>query len=34
LDAPSLYKKSLRLIEAIEMDEELILDYEAEETEN
>ena len=34
LDAPSLYKKSLRLIEAIEMDEELILDYESEESEN
>jgi len=31
LDAPGLYKKSLRLIEAIEMDEELILDYESEE---
>ena len=36
LDAPRLYKKSLRLIEAIEMDEELILDYDNddEETKN
>lgn len=34
LDAPSLYKKSLRLIEAIELEDELILDYEPDETEN
>lgn len=34
LDAPSLYKKSLRLIEAIEVEDELVLDYDIEESEN